>query len=178
MTSPDDRRLREGLRRGDESVLAELLQEYWAPVVRFVRTILGDTDIAEDVAQETFVRLWTARERWRGEGALAPLLYRIARNAALDERKGRRRIGPIDAEPHVAIPTYEHPDAALETRDLERAIRRAVDALPPKRREIFLLARATDLTYAQIAEALGVSPQTVANQMSRALKDLREALPK
>lgn len=176
MSDTDHRRLREAVRRGDENALTIVIERHWIPVVRFVRSVLGDADLAEDIAQETFVRFWTARERWRGEGPLEPLLLRIARNAALDERKRKRFVRPLGDAPDPPAPIHQQPDASTELGELERAIQRAIAALPPKRREIFLLARASELTYAQIAEALGVSTQTVANQMSRALRDLRAAL--
>lgn len=118
--------LRDAIRRGEEAALNTLIDQYWAPVVRFVRSILGDADQAEDIAQETFVRFWATRDRLRGDGSLEPLLFRIARNASLDERKRGRFVRPLHEESLPPVPEYLQPDATVELRDLEVAVNRAI----------------------------------------------------
>ena len=166
----------ERMQAGDASALDSLLEQYWIPLVTYAVRLLGSWDVAEDVAQETFVRIWERREEWKLEGSVRALLYRITRNLALDERKRRdRRAAWINHRrreaSRVAIPS-EH----LQGTELEAAFERAVAALPERRREVFRLARLHGLSYKQIGEVMGIASQTVANQLSAALADLRDAL--
>ena len=172
---PPDSDLIEGVRSGDPEVLARLQALYWSRLVQFAGRIVEARADPQDVVQEAFIRLWTHRERWEARGSLRALLYTLTRNAALDElrrqKRGERALR--GTEPPVAPPA---PSDDAIAADLRRAAAEAVAHLPPQRREVFRLAREEGLTYAEIAEVLGLSPQTVANHMSLALADLRRAL--
>ncbi len=171
----DDRALLGRIHGGDESALEELLTRYWEPVVRVASQLLDSWDSAEDVAQETFIRLWERRETWGLDGSIRGLLFRIARNAAIDVR--RQRSADERASAHVPEPADAgQPDDLAEGQELEAAIAEALAALPERRREVFILVRHHGLTYKEVAEALDLSAQTVANHMSMALTDLRAQL--
>ncbi|UCC74045.1 MAG: RNA polymerase sigma-70 factor [Gemmatimonadota bacterium] len=163
------------IQEGDTRALEILLERYWAPVVRYVATILGSRDAAEDVAQDTFVRLWERREAWKLEGSVRALLFRMARNLSLDElRRRSAREGTL----RVALdaPSLRSPDRDLESYEFRALIVKAVDSLPPRRRQVFILVRHYGLSYREAADVLDLSPQTVANHLSLALADLRESL--
>ena len=165
------------MRSGDTAALDLLLEQYWAPLVTYSGRLLNSHDMAEDVVQEAFIRLWEHRERWSLEGSVRALLYKITRNVALDERKRLlRRQARVAAGRREAAPTVATPADHLEGAELRRAVEAAIAALPPRRREVFILARYDGLPYKQIAEVMEISPQTVANQFSRALDDLRRSL--
>ncbi|MGD8277294.1 MAG: RNA polymerase sigma-70 factor [Gemmatimonadota bacterium] len=172
---PTDSDLLEGIRAGDPATLSSLQTAYWAPLVRFARGIVEGRADPQDVVQEAFIRLWTHRERWDARGSVRSLLYTVTRNAALDQlrRHGRQERAAGRMEPPTA-PRAPAEDAAAE--ELRRAAAAAVEALPPKRREVFRLARVEGLSYPEIAEVMGLAQQTVANHMSLALADLRLAL--
>lgn len=162
----------------DQAVALDvLLGRYWSPLVRFVYRFVGSRDAAEDVVQESFVCLWERRKEWRPIGGVRSYLYRVARNLALNEGRARRirhkRRGDVSAVTNVAPAT---PIERFEDAEIRLAVEQAVSDLPKRRREIFILARYHNLTYAEIAVALGISPQTVANQMSSALRTLRQTL--
>lgn len=165
----------ERIRAGDEKALAVLLQDAWAPLVRYLRRRSADPDAAQDAAQEAFVRLWERRERWEG-GTARGLLFRIARNVAHDQQRKaevrRRRAG--EARAHGSRPRT--PAEELQTGEVEERVREALAALPERRREVFALVRLDGLSYREVAEALEISEQTVANQVSRALRELRRCL--
>jgi RNA polymerase sigma-70 factor (ECF subfamily) len=175
VTLPQDQELIRRLRAGDESALELLVVAYWQRLLRFVEGILDQEGGGEDVVQEAFIRLWMRRGELRFEGSFRAFLYTLTRNAAIDElrRSGRRRTLSIRADPPVAPPS---PLAGVEASDLQAIADAAIAALPPRRREVFRLARREGLSYKEIAEVMGLSPQTVANQMSRALTELHEAL--
>jgi RNA polymerase sigma-70 factor (ECF subfamily) len=164
--------------QGDQIALDELLSHCWSSVVNYAASITGSPDSAEDVAQETFCRIWARRSELHARGeASAGLIYRIARNLALNHRRSRKR-----RERHLSLyretreHDSEHDPQWAEQSELRAAVQAAIAKLPARRREVFTLARFQGLTYAEIAEVLGISSQTVANQMSAALTDLRNTL--
>jgi len=175
LSIPPDEELIRRLRASDESALELLVAAYWQRLIRFVEGILDRAGGADDVVQETFIRLWMRRKELRLEGSLRAFLYTMARNAAIDERRrlGRRTVLANRADPPQ---TPSSPLAAAEASQLQAVATQAIAALPPRRREVFRLARFEGLSYKEIAEVMGLSPQTVANQMSRALTELHEAL--
>lgn len=164
------------IREGDVEALEELLQEAWAPLVRHLIGLLGSPEAAQDAAQEAFVRLWERRERWESGSARA-LVFRIGRNAALDQTRRRRVrerwVGREGTGMPAAAPA---PDEDLARADVRRRVDAALAVLPQRRREVFELVRFEGLSYREVADATELSVQTVANHMSLALRDLREAL--
>lgn len=170
-----DRCLLDQIRTGHAPALNALLNRHWASLVTYAARMAQGWDAAEDIAQETFVRIWERRETWSPEGSVRALLYKIARNLALDAQKYRRRRADwaYQRKDVGSVPT---PYDELQANELEAAFEQAVTALPERRREIFLLARVDGLSYQQIAEVLGIAPQTVANQMSSVLSTLRVLL--
>lgn len=165
------------IQAGDHAALEEVLAEYWEPLVRYSRSFLGSRDAAEDAAQETFVRLWRHRNEWCASESIRAYLYRILHNHLLNERRARKvrarwRDQAVRRKPRGPATPIE----LAERSELSDAVKEALAALPPRRREVFTLARFHGLSYAEIAEVLNVSPQTVANQMSAALSTLRDRL--
>ncbi len=169
----DAHHLMSRLAAGDEQAMADLLDRHWTPLVRYAFGLLQSWDRAEDVAQEAFARLWANRNRWSESSANA-LLHRIARNAALDILKSARY--SARREDPETLTAEGQPDWDVECAELDQAVVRAVEQLPPRRREVFKLARESGFSYAQISEVMGVTQRTVANQMSLALSDLRVLL--
>ena len=163
------------IRSGDADALATVLECYWKPVVRYVATFLGGMDSAEDAAQEAFVRLWERRQKLKASGSVRGLLFRMARNAALDELRRRSARERADASAET-VPTTPSPADDVQDAELGAIIDRAVAALPERRREVFVLVRRQGLPYREAAAVLDLSPQTVANHLSLALSDLRTAL--
>lgn len=169
----------EAMRRiqtGHPAALGELMHRNWSPLMRYALTFLSETDAAEDVVQETFVRLWEKRRDWKPVGPLRSYLYRIARNLSLQEQKKRRvrkrwREAQTGQEPLELSPADEAEAGALRS-----ALERAVSALPPRKREVVILTRFHGLTHEETAEVMGISAQTVANQLSMALIELRRIL--
>ena len=169
----DDPSLMRRLQAGDAQAMSALLAQHWTPVVRYVFGLLGSWDQAEDVAQDTFVRLW-ARRKKLSSGSLGALVHRIARNAALDVLKSPRHAAQHEDPDMLA--GERAPDRDVELSELKQAVTKAIKALPPRRREIFKLVREGGFTYEEIAEIMEISRQTVANHMSLALSDLRVML--
>lgn len=177
-TEPASETLLLRLREADEHALDLLLKRYWGPLVRYLTGWLGAADMAEDVAQRTFLRLWDRRAEWRAEGSVRALLFRVARNLAISEQRsvGARMRAASQFAVERTARGERPPSAGVENRELGAALERAVRALPSRRREVFLLRCVHDHAYREIADIMGISEQTVANQLSRALATLRDEL--
>jgi RNA polymerase sigma-70 factor (ECF subfamily) len=161
--------------RGDSAALAVFLERYWPSLVRYATGLLGNRDDAEDVAIETFERLWERRDAWQIDGSVLPLLLRIARNLCLDclrRRATRDRVYQRTDGPPCTIT----PDAALDAGELRSVVTNAVDSLPERRREALLLTRMHGLSRTEVAQVMGLSPQTVANHLQLAMNELRQTL--
>jgi RNA polymerase sigma-70 factor (ECF subfamily) len=136
--------------------------------------MLGDRDAGKDVAQSAFIRLWQRRAEWR-PGSVRAYLIRLARNLCLDDaRKNDVRTRLSHAVRDALSPVWPTPADSLDEEELRLAVDQAIQALPPRRREVFILAYLQGLSYHDIAEVLGVSPSTVSNQLVAAVKELRE----
>jgi RNA polymerase sigma-70 factor (ECF subfamily) len=176
-SEPAERELICRLRAGDAAAFDALVLRYWSLVVAYATRIVDGSDLSEDIAQETFLRVWEHRGRWSPAQSLRPLLYRIARNLALNERR-RRQVRARSADTaSLAIPSAgPTPIEAAEGSELRHRAEMAIESLSPRRREVFVLARFHHLSFREISEVMGISSQTVANQMSAALDRLQAEL--
>jgi len=161
--------------RGDSAALGVILERYWCSLVCYAASLLGNGDDAEDVAQETFAKLWERRDAWRVEGSALPLLLRIARNSSLDRlrRRAARERAKVNT-PHPPSPPL--PECVLEADELRTLVTAAVDTLPARRREVLVLARLHGLSRKEIAEVMDLAPQTVAKHLRLAMNDVRALL--
>ena len=164
------------LAEGDVGALDEILREHWLAIVAYATSFVRVRELGEDIAQDTMLRLWRTRELWQPNSTLRSYLYRIARNLALNEKE-RSRVR-ARSRPRLAhgwaIPAT--PLEELQRKELRLAIEAAVDELPERRREVFLLGRLHGMSYEEIGQVMGITTQTVANQMSAALATLRVSL--
>lgn len=168
--------LAESIRSGNVSAFAVLLDRYWQPLVTYAEEKLGSRDAAEDAVQDAYFRVWVRREGLKTDASLRGYLYRLVHNVAMDElrkRQVRIRHAPVLV---AASPSPPTPDQVIEAEELAEAAERAIRALPERRRDVFVLGHFHDLSYREIADTLGMTPRTVANHMSLALRDLRAAL--
>jgi RNA polymerase sigma-70 factor (ECF subfamily) len=172
------------VRRGEAEPFEELLRRHRVPLVNYFARMLRDRALAEDLAQEAFLRVYQARKRYQPEARFSTWLYRIATNLALNairDRKGENhRTQDEDSEgnSHMAVipdgrPTAEH---ELILTDRERMIREAVQALPGNQRAAVVLHKYQDVDYRQIAKLLGVSESAVKSLLFRAYESLRVRL--
>lgn len=173
---PTDEELLLRLRGSDAGALDVVLRRYWGAVVAYQLRMLGSHDAAEDIAQRTFCQLWDRRTSWRDHGSLRGLLYRVARNFAVSEQRrteAEARSHEVHLDTQAGIPT---PLALLQDQQLRESLSAAIQELPRRRREAFVLRYIHELSYQEIAQVMGTSPQTVANQVSHALAALRHSL--
>ncbi len=160
---------------GCDAAMAALSDRHLRPVLACAWRILGDRAEAEDVAQETFVRLLRKAPEWQPDGpALRSWLLRVATNLCLDRRRARARIAPMPDD----IERFEDRDKAPLDDDLaiRRAVRRAVGDLPDRQRVALVLVHFQGLSGQEAANALGVSAEAVESLLARARRRLRTVL--
>jgi RNA polymerase sigma-70 factor, ECF subfamily len=168
--------LMEQIHEGNRTAMDDLIRRFWGPLVTYAREIVESPDDAEDVVQAVLLKVWERRTEWTPTDRLQAFLYRVTRNEALNHRRGARRARLRIARLAWMRRWAPTPDEILDRSTLAREVKAAVDSLPSRRREIFILARFHGRSHREIAEILDISPQTVANQMTAAVTQLRPAL--
>jgi len=160
----------EAVRGGDSRQLAILFERHHQALYRFYMRHTGNSAQCEDLVQEVFCRLLRHGGTYTPGMPFVPWMYRIARNAHIDSERRRRPEVPISGDwqtPVSAARTYED-------REQHALLRRAIQALPPAKREVLLLARFQGLKYEEIAGVLGCEISTVKVRVFRAVQSLRE----
>jgi RNA polymerase sigma-70 factor, ECF subfamily len=169
---------------GDERAFAVLVRRYQRRLVAFLGQLVGDLEVARELAQETFLRAWSALERFDPRFRFSTWLFRIAHNLGIDQLR-RRRLPTVpllrqdqDGEEVEldAADLGKDPLGHVENRALAQAIRRSIERLRPEYRELVLLRHFAGLSYQDIAELKGMPLGTVKNKLFRAHSVLRRAL--
>jgi RNA polymerase sigma-70 factor (family 1) len=174
--------LMERIRLGDTAAFDVLFTANYEPLLRFAYTYMRSRAAAEEVVQDVFLKFWAQRERCVIRETVRQYLFAATRNQALNRlRRGQLEYQWVTKAQQADGATTVVPRARLadeETRvaELDSAIRAAVDRLPKRCREAFLLSREHRFTYEQIAELMGISVKTVQEQIGRALRALRISL--
>ena len=176
-------------RDGDDAAFAELVRRYRGQITNYVYRLVSDYDTAVDLAQETFMRVFRAADRYQSSYAFSTYIYRIATNLAISELRKRKRhrlvsltgffqsreAGEEDSEfdPADLRPLA---DATLVEDERRAAVARAIATLPEKYRVPLVLRDVEERSYDEIARILGMSEGTVKSRISRARSFLRDKL--
>lgn len=161
--------------RGDVRAGAALVDRYLGKIVAFAARILANTADAEDVAQETFLRVWQHAGGWRDEGArFSTWLYRVALNLCRD-RLRRRRETTLDAagDPPAGAPP---PGADLQRESVAARVEAALAQLPERQRSAIMLCHYQELGNIEAAAVLGISVEALESLLARGRRRLRELL--
>ncbi len=159
---------------GDRAAFGELVRRYREGVVNLVYRMCGDANLAEDVAQEAFIRAWQHLPRYQPRSPFRNWLYRIATNLAIDAVRRERETVDVDALPLAS--SDQGPEAAVESQERGELVRQAVLALPTASRAALVLREYGGLSYREIAGTLGIPMGTVMSRLNYARTLLREAL--
>ena len=180
-----DEALAVAAREGSEDAFRELVERFEGPLFALLVRIVRRPEVAEELAQESFVKAWRALARFDPQRRFSSWLFKIAHNTALDalRRSGEEPLSldaPFEeggAAPELpADPAAEDPLARALSRDAGRALERAVAELRPAYREILLLRFARELSYEEIAEVTGAPLGTVKVHLFRARQELARRL--
>ena len=163
---------------GDEAAFDELVRRHQKAVLNIAWRYCADRALADDLAQEIFVKVWRARGSYQPSARFSTWLYRIAVNRCLNEIRSRPKGAPLPVEETLEEPAGARPDDDLDRAEVRDAVRRAVDDLPANQRMAVILSRFHELPYDQIAEAMSVSLEAVKSLLFRARENLKGALEK
>jgi RNA polymerase sigma-70 factor, ECF subfamily len=155
----------------------DVYRTHYAGLEAVARTYVGDPSVAEDVVQDVFLAVWRRRGELELRGNIRTYLHSAVRNGALDRLKHADGVRRHSKSAAIALnPTAEPADSTLLQRELASAIEAAVQQLPERAREAFIMSRDGGLSYAEISDVLGVSVKAVEASISRALRALRHQL--
>ena len=174
---------------GKEAAYRELLSRYERPVFSLIYRMVRDRALAEDLAQETFIKVLNALDTYRPEFKFSSWIFKIANNAAIDQLRkrevdtlsldgapGARTADEIEATALQAVDRGESPLAELESRELGSEIEQAIGRLRPEYRTAILLRHVEGRAYEEIAEVMDLPLGTVKTYIHRARIELREHL--
>ncbi len=173
------------IRQGDRRAFDELYQRLYLSLRGYAELLLSEEE-AEDVVQDVFLNIWLNREKLDESQSIRAYLYRAVYNTSLNVIKRKMRTSDYsntEKELEELRSNYFNPDTCdiirtLYNRELRDVIEKAIDSLPPRCREVFVLSYLEDVPSKEISVRLGVSLSTVDNHNYTALKLLREKLSK
>jgi RNA polymerase sigma-70 factor (ECF subfamily) len=185
--SANDHELLVAIRDGDEAAFQEIVRRYRNPITNFIYRMLDDYDRSVELAQETFIRVYTSASRYQANYSFSTYIYRIATNLAISELRKRKRrkfvslFSPYTSDDGDAV-EMDPPDQgvlqdeALIEDERRRAVARAIRSLPEKYRAAVVLRDVEGLSYDRIAEVMNLSEGTVKSRINRARNLLKEKL--
>jgi RNA polymerase sigma-70 factor (ECF subfamily) len=189
MGKPSDQDLIERVLERDGRALEALFERYGEMIRRHLARMAGDSAVAQDLLQETFLRVWTRAAQWNGRGSFKAWLYRIATNLALNHLRSarRRKEQPLeiagewdsDADDYVS-PAWAvdadtpEPEDVLEMAERHARYRRLVDRLPKEKREVLHLVHEMEMSLQDTADELGIPEGTVKSRLYYAKQRLAQ----
>ncbi|WP_068630164.1 RNA polymerase sigma factor [Cephaloticoccus primus] len=185
-----DRLLVDRFKNGDQSAFDEMVSRYWARIYAMVHQLLRNTEDAEEVTQDAFIRAHRGLPKFRGDSAFSTWLYQIATNLARNRywywwrRKRDKSLSfeqPLGPEGNITLADVlpaqvETPDDIAVTQEFVDRIGQAMEKLGSKHREILVLRNVRNLSYEEIAAVLKISVGTVKSRIARARESLRAHL--
>lgn len=166
------------MKSGDSRAFRIVFDYYYPQVRFFVLGIVKNSYIADEIAQGVFIKLWTRRDIVDPSGHFSAYLYRITRNALADYYRQMAKLESIDVPgiEREARQISENPVEGYDLSHIENLVRRIVEEMPPKRREVFIMSRLDGVGNEDIANRLGLSKRTVERHLNLALNTLRNNL--
>lgn len=173
----DDKELFLLISRGDEEAFTLLFHKYTPKLFPFVFKLTRSEHLAQEMIQETFLRLWVSRVDLVNIENPSAWIYRIASNLSINYlRNQNNRLRILQTLPIAGM--QDTSEEKMDSKELEGIIRLAVNLLPEKRQEVYRLSREDGLSHQQIADKLNISINTVKNQIGSSLKFIQEFISK
>lgn len=169
-------------RRGDQDAFAQLVRDNERRVYTLALRLCGNPEDAMDLAQETFLRAWSALPNFRGSSSFSTWLYRLTYNACVDflrKNSLRREVSLPLTEEAPDVPDHTgDPHQALERKERRQALERGLAQLPEHYRSVLVLRELSGLSYQEIGDVLKLDLGTVRSRLARARGELRKILRK
>jgi len=168
----DDLELMQRIGRGDRGAYRRLVEAYLARVTRFAERILGNHSEAEDVAQETFLRVWTQAAKWTPRAQPKTFIYHVARNLCIDQLRKRKEVSDGVEQQSGA----DRPSGLLFRKQTALAVEHALLSLPERQRAAITLVHYEGLTSAEACAVLEIGVEALESLLARGRRALREQL--
>lgn len=173
-----DEKLCDFLKQDDEGAMQIILQRYWEPLYKMAAHTLEDLGACEDIVQEVFINIWESRERLNFKHSLKAYLFASVRYEVF--RQVKQKIiqnSRISKHSFTDIELF-NPQNKLEYDELMQHIEKIVNRLPDRCREVYQLSRNEQLSHKEIADKLQLTPKTIENQLTIALRRIRLGISK
>ncbi|TDQ73683.1 RNA polymerase sigma factor [Sphingobacterium yanglingense] len=172
-----DKELVNKINKGDHRAFTELVNRYKEKLYRHAYRMIPDTEVCNDIIQDTFLAVWAIHEKWQITDSALPYLYQSVRNKILNHLS-REEVSKRYIESFQLLPQQGHcyTEEKILERELLNLIEERKSDLAPRTREIFELNREQHLTYKEIGQKLNISEKTAKKQVHNALKYLRAKL--
>ena len=146
------------------------------PLCNYLHLYLKDRELCKEIAQDTFVKIWESRERINISSSLKSYLYQSGKNKAIDYIRKAKKEKEVKEELSVPTTSTQQTEPEVDTSNIRAMILDAMELLKPKCKEIFWLHKFEGLTQQEIADHLDISKRAVEDNISRALRTLKDAL--
>lgn len=167
-----DHLLFQRIAEGDPRAFRELVDQQSRPLVTYLTRLMKSQSEAEEIAQETFVRVWQRSTEYSASFRASTWLHHIGHNLAVDQMRRRRGSDAVDEE-REENPVSQRPQALLETKERALSLQDALDTLPLRQKTAMLLKYEQDFTNPEIAAILELSVDAVESLLARAKRDLK-----
>ena len=175
-TKINEKRLIADIKAGKKAAYKSVYLKYYERLCIYVLNYTQDRNLAEDIVQDTFLSLWTKRSTLRVDGSLNGYLYRLTYNKLVDVfRKNKKHDNELETLRNETLGDLMEDYEDVYTKKLAQ-VEKAIDTLPPRCKEVFLLNKMDGMRYKEIADHLGISLKTVENQIGKALASIRKHL--
>lgn len=177
----NERELIARLQKRDEAAFEELIRQYEKKVYTLCFRMCGNSEDAEEAAQDAFLALWRGIDRFRQESSLSTWIYRLATNACIDTlRRRKKQSGSVSLDDEElcvdAVDTSPQPQETVEHRETQKLLQEGLSALPEEYRKVLILREIEGLSYTEIAESASIELGTVKSRISRGRSLLRNFL--
>ena len=169
----DDKRLFDAIKDNSQTAFKVVYEEYFAKLTQFIFKMSRDENLAEELVQRTMIKVWEQRDKIILTTSLKSYLYKVSYNEYLMYLRTKSKFPNIE---DAVIEAIDEIEDEQDNQVLLDKIRKEIDNLPPKCREVFILSKINGMKYKEIAEQLNISTKTIESHMTKALKQIREAL--
>ncbi|MEQ9423153.1 MAG: RNA polymerase sigma-70 factor [Cyclobacteriaceae bacterium] len=160
---------------GDKSAFREFFDHFQGPIFNFLVYKLGDQDLAEDMLQETFLKVWKNRENLDQTQSIKSYLFTMANNAVLNHFRHQKVVYAHQAQYRFEA-TDRSPEEEVQSSEFQNYLLAAIENLPEKTRITFMMSRFENLNYKEISERTDTSIKTVESHIGKALRIIRDKL--
>lgn len=172
----EDREVLSLLKENDQKAMETIFDQYYVSLCNLSRKIINHSAGAEDIVQDVMLDIWTKRQKLELQYSLQAYLRKAVTYKSIDYLRKHKKQVITDVEEAMSLKGDQSASDNIELSELEEKVRQAIDGLAPKCKAVFILNRFEDLSNKEIAAQLDISVKTVENQVTKALKQLKNTI--